>query len=135
MIIIQIILRIIYYPIGWLGDLFDFIAGSLQDIDDRIKMKRVFSKQYEADNEFTMNGANLVGHRNPPPPPPKTITYKTKATAKCKCGEDVYYYPKKLLLETNKEIVLTDENRVVSLTCSWCEKTLDYNFPSDFEKI
>lgn len=47
-------------------------------------MKRLFSKSDEDDNEFTMNGANLVGHRNPPPPPapkfrqPKTITYKTQ---------------------------------------------------------
>ena len=42
--IIQIILRIIYYPIGWLGDLFDFIAGALQDIDEKIKMKIVSSE-------------------------------------------------------------------------------------------
>jgi hypothetical protein len=131
--IIQIILRIIYYPIGWLGDLFDFIAGALQDIDEKIKMKIVSSEPEENDNEFTMNGANLPGHRNPPPPPsPKTITYKVK----CKCGEHIYYYPQKLLLETNNEIELTDESRVISLTCcNGCKKTSDYVFPSDFEKI
>ena len=28
-----------------------------------------------------------------------TTTWKTK----CKCGEDVYYYPQKLLLETQKK--------------------------------
>ena len=133
MIIIQIILRIVYYPIGWLGDLFDLIAGSLQDIDDKIKMRRVFSEPNENDNEFTMNGDCLPGHRNPPPPPsPKTITYKVK----CKCGEHIYYYPQKLLLETNNEIELTDESRVISLTCcNGCKKTSDNVFPSDFEKI
>lgn len=60
MIIIQIILRIVYYPIGWLGDSFDFIAGSLQDIDDKIKIKRVFSEPDEDDNEFTMKGGQLT---------------------------------------------------------------------------
>lgn len=133
MIIIQILLRIIYYPIGWVGDLFDFIAGSLQGIDDKIKIRRVFSGPDEDDNEFTMKGANLPGHRNPPPPPsPNTKTYK----AKCKCGEYIYYYPQKLLLETNNEIELTDESRVISLTCcNGCKKTSDYVFPSDFEKF
>ena len=40
MIVIKILLRIIYYPIGWVADLLDYIAGSLQDIDEKIKTNK-----------------------------------------------------------------------------------------------
>jgi hypothetical protein len=61
-----------------------------------------------------------------------TTTWKTK----CKCGENVYYYPQKLLLETQKQPEVDMAKRIVSLTCcSECKKTRDYEFPTEFEKI
>lgn len=62
----------------------------------------------------------------------KTTTWKTR----CKCGEDVYYYPQKLLLETHKQSEVDMSKRIVSLTCcSKCKNTRDYEFPTEFEKI
>jgi len=63
----------------------------------------------------------------------KTTIWKTK----CKnCGEDVYYYPQKLVLETHKETEVNLNTRIVSLTCcSNCKKTFDYEFPKQFIKI
>lgn len=54
----------------------------------------------------------------------------------CKCGEEIYYYPQKLVLETNKDIVVDSDVRSISLTCcSGCKKIRDYVFPSEFIKI
>ena len=62
----------------------------------------------------------------------KTTTWKTT----CKCGEDVYYYPQKLILETHKDYDVNMNKRIVSLTCcSSCKKTFDYEFPKQFIKI
>ena len=44
MIVLQYLLRIIYYPLGWIGDFFDFITGKLADIDDKIQQKRVVNQ-------------------------------------------------------------------------------------------
>jgi len=42
----------------------------------------------------------------------------------CKCGESVYYYPQKLLLETTNNIKNNINKRIISLTCcSGCKKT------------
>lgn len=38
--ILQYLLRIIYYPLGGIGDFFDFIAGKLADIDDKIQQDK-----------------------------------------------------------------------------------------------
>lgn len=60
-----------------------------------------------------------------------TTTWK-----KCKCGEYVYYYPQKLLLETQKQPDVNMTKRIVSLTCcSDCKKTRDYEFLTEFKKI
>jgi hypothetical protein len=62
----------------------------------------------------------------------KTTTWKTK----CKCGEDVYYHPQKLLLETHTQPEVDMSRRIVSLTCcSDCKRTIDYEFPKQFEQI
>lgn len=63
----------------------------------------------------------------------KTTTWETK----CHCGEKVYYYPQKLVLETKIETdEINMERRLVSLTCCTnCNKTYDYIFPEQFNKI
>ena len=62
----------------------------------------------------------------------KTTTWRTK----CKCGQDIYYHPQKLILETNKETEVDLCKRIVFLTCcSKCKRTLDYEFPTEFDKI
>jgi hypothetical protein len=42
--LIQYLLRLIYYPLGWIGDFFDFIAGKLADVDDNIQQKKVMNE-------------------------------------------------------------------------------------------
>lgn len=37
--IFKIILKLIYYPIGYLGSLLDYVAGVMEDFDDNIKPK------------------------------------------------------------------------------------------------
>jgi len=37
--IFKIILKIIYYPIGWAADLLDFIAGKIQDLEESITVE------------------------------------------------------------------------------------------------
>lgn len=49
MIVLQYFLRIVYYPIGWIGDFFDFIGGKLQDIDDKIQQKRVMGESSDVE--------------------------------------------------------------------------------------
>ena len=52
----------------------------------------------------------------------------------CKwCSEEIYYFPQKLVLETNKDIVIGSDTRIISLTCSsGCKKTINYQFPEQF---
>ena len=53
--------------------------------------------------------------------------------SKCRCGNDIFYYPAKLLLETTKDIDNFNlKKRIVSLTCSSCKKIIDYEFPTVF---
>lgn len=53
-----------------------------------------------------------------------------------KCGNNIYYYPAKLVLESNKDIVLPEKS-IITLTCSDGETkhTSDYEFPKQFELI
>lgn len=62
----------------------------------------------------------------------KTTTWHTL----CSCGENVYYHPAKLLLETKNENKVDMSRRIISLTCSNnCKKTIDYEFPKQFNQI
>lgn len=59
-----------------------------------------------------------------------TTTWKSSCTL---CRNDIFYYPVKILLETTKNYNLDlDKNRIVSITCDYCNKTLDYEFPVMF---
>jgi hypothetical protein len=62
-------------------------------------------------------------------------TFKVSNGCK-KCGNDIYYYPAKLVLESNTEIDLT-EKRLITLTCSdgKTKHTSDYEFPKQFIEI
>ena len=63
----------------------------------------------------------------------KDKTYETKCR---KCGESIYFYPRKLLLETNNQPEVSLDKRIITLTCcSGCHKTLDYEFPLEFNSI
>jgi hypothetical protein len=64
------------------------------------------------------------------------MTLKVKNGCR-KCGNDLYYYPAKLVLETTKEIVIGKDKRIISLCCSDgnIKHTLEYVFPEEFETI
>lgn len=70
----------------------------------------------------------------------KTTTWKSI----CKCGEPVYYYPVKLLLEGDNpsidvvisKLKLLDRNYHISIKCcGGYESTIDYRFPKDFTQF
>jgi hypothetical protein len=42
--LIQYLLRLIYYPLGWIGEFFDFVGGKLEEVDDKIQQKRVMNE-------------------------------------------------------------------------------------------
>jgi hypothetical protein len=64
-----------------------------------------------------------------------TKTFKVSNGCK-KCGNDIYYYPAKLVLENSTEMDLT-EKRLITLTCSDGEikHTSDYEFPKQFIEV
>lgn len=60
----------------------------------------------------------------------KTQTWETKCS---KCGDRVFYYPQKLVMETNKDFQINiNEVRCITLSCSFCGNTHDYIFPKEF---
>lgn len=61
----------------------------------------------------------------------RITTWETKCI---KCDSSVYYFPAKLLLETDKPQKLDMSKRIVSLTCS-CKHSSDYEFPTQFHQI
>ncbi len=70
----------------------------------------------------------------------KTSTWKVKDGCR-RCKSPAYYYPAKLLLESqsSRELTANSANRNVSVSCTGendgSKHTLDYIFPTDFEKI
>jgi hypothetical protein len=70
----------------------------------------------------------------------KTSTWRVKEGCR-KCKSPAYYYPAKLLLEVTGFREAPDETskRTISCTCTGendnVKHTLDYSFPSEFEKI
>jgi hypothetical protein len=60
-----------------------------------------------------------------------TTTWETKCR---KCGDNVYYYPAKLLLEGPNPPLDLSKNKIVYLTCS-CDNQISYLFPKEFKQI
>ena len=60
-----------------------------------------------------------------------TTTWETQ----CKiCSDKIYYYPAKLLLESNKPYSVDMTKRIVTIKCA-CKNTGDYEFPTLFSQI
>ena len=50
-----------------------------------------------------------------------------------KCNDNVYYYPMSFL--NQKSLPVSMETRIVHIKCDNCEKTRDFEFPKDFNKV
>ena len=60
----------------------------------------------------------------------KTQTWKAVCR---KCNDNVYYYPVNFLnYESN---IVSMEPRILHIKCDTCEKTIDFEFPKEFNEI